>query len=165
MADLRRADAGASFLVITDVITIRVTSAQSGGRLCVVEALTAPGGGPPPLHSHPPDEVFTVLEGEGTIIVREADGGQRRTTIGAGESAHVPGGVAHTFRNFSGAPLRLLATFSPGAMMEHYFVAGGIPLPDARMPDAIDADRQARQAAEILLVAADVGMVVHDDMT
>ncbi|MEA2442720.1 MAG: hypothetical protein QOJ12_12 [Thermoleophilales bacterium] len=164
MAELRRAEAGASCLVITDVITIRVTSAQSSGRLCVVEVLTAPGGGPPPLHSHPPDEVFTVLEGEATIIVRDADG-LRRTTLRAGESAHVPGGVAHTFRNFSDAPLRLLATFSPGQMMEHYFVAGGIPLPDARLPDAVDTDRQAHQASEILLLAADVGMVVHDELT
>jgi mannose-6-phosphate isomerase-like protein (cupin superfamily) len=165
MVELRRAEPGASFLVITDVITVRVTSAQSSGRLCVVEALTAPGGGPPPLHSHPPDEVFTVLEGEATIFVREAESGLRRTTLRAGESAHVPGGVAHTFRNFSDAPLRLLATFAPGQMMEHYFVAGGIALPDARLPDAIDADRQAQQASAILLLAANVGMVVHDELT
>ena len=160
MAELLQAERGASYLVITDVITIRVSSRDSSGRVCVVEALSPPGGGPPPLHSHPPDEVFTVLEGRGTIIVR-TDGVDERREMGPGETAHVAGGTPHTFRNFSERPLRLLATFVPGEMMEHYFVAGGIPLPDARLPDEIDQDAQARQAEAILEVAADVGMVVH----
>jgi hypothetical protein len=58
-------------------------------------------------------------------------------------------------------PLRLLASFMPGEMMEHYFVAGGIPLPDEHIPDSVDAQRQAQQAEQILLLAADVGMVVY----
>jgi mannose-6-phosphate isomerase-like protein (cupin superfamily) len=161
MTELLQAAAGASYLVISDVITFRVTSAQSQGRLCVVEALAPPGGGPPPLHSHPPDEVFTVLEGEGTVAVQADDGQLRERTLQAGETVHVRGGTPHTFRNFSDRPLRLLATFVPGEMMEHYFVAGGIPLPDEHMPDSIDAQRQVQQAEQILLLAADVGMVVY----
>jgi Cupin domain len=104
-----------------------------------------------------------VLEGRGTLLVRTGASVVERRELGEGDTAHVAGGTAHTFRNFSERPLRLLATFVPGEMMEHYFVAGGIPLPDARLPDAIDSARQAQQAEAILAVAADVGMVVHDD--
>jgi quercetin dioxygenase-like cupin family protein len=155
----RRALPGAAYIVIGDLITFRVTASQSGGRVVVVEALTPPGGGPPPLHSHPPDEIFTVLEGTPTLLRQGALGVERRR-LGPGDTAHIPGGTPHTFRNFSDATTRFLATFVPGEMMEHYFVAGGIPAPPDSVP-AIDVERQAEQAERILLVAHDVGMRLH----
>jgi mannose-6-phosphate isomerase-like protein (cupin superfamily) len=109
MPELLRADAGASYLVITDVITVKVTCAESA-------------------------ELFTMLKGRGTLLVRTGASVVERRELGEGDTAHVAGGTPHTFRNFSDRPLRRLATFVP-----------------------------AQQAEAILAVAADVGMVVHDD--
>jgi glyoxylate utilization-related uncharacterized protein len=122
---------------------------------------TQTGGGPPPLHSHPPDEIFTVLEGTPTLLCRRV-GGLERRRLRPGDTAHVPGGTPHTFRNFSAAATRFLATFVPGEMMEHYFVAGGIATTTDSVP-AIDVKRQAEQAERILLVAHDVGMRLHEE--
>jgi hypothetical protein len=47
-------------------------------------------------------------------------------------------------------------------MIEHYFVAGGIPAATGSVP-AVDAERQAEQAERIMLVAHDVGMRPHHD--
>jgi hypothetical protein len=60
------------------------------------------------------------------------------------------------------ATTRFLATFAPGEMIEHYFVAGGIPAATGSVP-AVDAERQAEQAERIMLVAHDVGMRPHHD--
>ena len=91
---------GDMFLVMADLITFRVTDAASSGRVTVVEIHVPAGGGPPPLHVHPPDEVFHVIEGEMTIFTGDPENA-RRTLLRSGDTEHVPGGTPHTFRNFS----------------------------------------------------------------
>ena len=43
--------------------THKVSGADTDGRLAVIE-MTFPKGASPPLHTHPQDETFYVLEGE-----------------------------------------------------------------------------------------------------
>jgi mannose-6-phosphate isomerase-like protein (cupin superfamily) len=58
---------------------------------------------PPPPHVHPHQvEEYTVLEGSLDVLV-----GDTWSTLGPGESASVPQGARHTFRNRSGAVVRV----------------------------------------------------------
>lgn len=86
---------------------------RSEGRLGVIELLL-PRGAAPPLHHHPQDETFYVLDGELTVWVVDdeslaagegtADGeppawvGAAARTIRAGGMVYAPAGVPHTFR-------------------------------------------------------------------
>src|SRR5436309_5959006 len=71
---------------------VRVPGETTGGRLALVEFLF-PRGASPPLHTHPQDESYVVLEGRLTLRA-----GEERFELEAGGTAVVPMGVAHTFR-------------------------------------------------------------------
>ena len=86
----------------------KLTGNQTGGRFALWEAVL-PHGAAPPLHSHPQDETFYVLDGDVTIWIVESqllgDGKSpeswlqtRASLCGAGATAFAPGGTAHTFR-------------------------------------------------------------------
>jgi len=72
--------------------TIRVAGEASGGRFALIEFLL-PRHASPPLHTHPQDESYVVLEG--LLTIRAAE---QRVQVGTGGAAVVPMGVAHTFR-------------------------------------------------------------------
>ncbi len=101
---------------------------DTGRRHFALEAIEPPGGGPP-LHSHAAeDEYFLVLEGEVTFYI---DG--RIVKASAGESAFVPRGVPHCFKNRSTALARLLVVFTPGDI--EGFFDYGLPLDSVRPSD------------------------------
>jgi quercetin dioxygenase-like cupin family protein len=139
---------GETVLVMSDLITFRVTAAQSSGRLAVVEVDAPPGGGPPPMHTHVPDEVFHVLEGEVKLYKGPPDAAVV-TTLATGDSDHVAGGVPHTFRNLSEEPAKLLLVFSPGEAMERFFADVGHLVTDrARLPQ-LDLEAEVPRVFEI----------------
>ena len=81
---------------------------DTGGRFALWENVL-PHGASPPLHSHPQDETFYVLEGELTVWVVEpelADAADdpaawvssRARRCGPGTVMFAPGGTPHTFR-------------------------------------------------------------------
>ena len=72
--------------------TIKVTGEASGGRFALIEFLF-PRHASPPLHTHPQDESYIVLEGRLTVQARD-----QRFHLEAGAAAVVPMGVPHTFR-------------------------------------------------------------------
>src|SRR3954451_6656352 len=72
--------------------TIRVPGEAVGGRFALIEFLF-PHLASPPLHTHPQDESYFVLEGELTL-----EAGERRVKLGPGGAAVVPASVGHTFR-------------------------------------------------------------------
>lgn len=73
----------------------KLTGGQTGGRFALWEGLL-PHGAAPPLHSHPQDETFYVLEGRVTVWAGEAEAGGSPCETGA--AIFVPGGTPHTFR-------------------------------------------------------------------
>jgi quercetin dioxygenase-like cupin family protein len=99
----------------TDLPQVLVRSDESDGRVALVQGATQPGWGGPPLHHHPFDELFYVLEGELTFQVED-----EIVTRRAGEHIFAPGGVVHTFANLSDAPSRHLIVITP-AGFENYF--------------------------------------------
>jgi mannose-6-phosphate isomerase-like protein (cupin superfamily) len=94
-----------------------VTSADEtdGQRTEMISTLPNGNVSPPP-HVHPQQiNTFEVLEGTVELMV---DG--RWRTFHAGERATVPAGTLHTFRNRSGAPVRILDTHEPALRFEDY---------------------------------------------
>jgi len=110
------------------VARLKLDGAQTGGRFALWEGVL-PHGAAPPLHSHPQDETFYVLDGEVTAWIVEpelarddgepprwvAECGQRGA---AGMVAFAPGGTPHTFRVES-ATAKLLFLSTPAGVEEY----------------------------------------------
>src|SRR5207302_3036484 len=89
--------------------TIKLAGEASDGRFALIEFLL-PRHASPPLHTHPQDESYFVLEGRLTI-----QAGERRFELESGAAAVVPMGVAHTFRVDSDSA-RVLVLSTPAGL-------------------------------------------------
>ena len=87
---------------------VKLGGRQTAGRFALFEGVM-PHGAAPPLHSHPQDETFYILEGELTAWLVEPElAGDRSETpdwvktrarrCGVGDVVFAPGGTPHTFR-------------------------------------------------------------------
>ena len=90
---------------------IKVPGEASDGRFALIEFLF-PRHASPPLHTHPQDESYIVLEGQLTV-----QAGGRRFELAPGAAAVVPMGVAHTFRVDSNTA-RVLVLSTPAGLEE-----------------------------------------------
>jgi quercetin dioxygenase-like cupin family protein len=87
-----KAGMGRSLNVLGDNQLIRLTGADTGGALTLVEQINPPGVGVP-MHVHAnEDEVFHVLEGAMDFTV-----GGRTTRAEAGAVVYLPRNVPHAF--------------------------------------------------------------------
>src|SRR4051794_29221148 len=91
-------------------------SAETGGEYVEMEFVLPPGCVPPPPHIHPRQvEEYEVLEGSFEVVV---DGAW--SALGPGDSASVPRGALHTFRNRSGAVVRVRNRHRPAMRFEEF---------------------------------------------
>jgi len=112
--------------------TIRVPGEAVGGRFALIEFLV-PRHASPPLHTHPYDETFIVLDGRLT-----AQAGGQRFELDTGATAVFAIGVAHTFRvDSEGAHVLALST---PAGLERMCRDGSVPASAPTLPPA-DAAR------------------------
>src|SRR5262249_33773862 len=124
--------AGPAWVVVGDLMTSKLAGAATGGAITLYETTVLPNGGPP-LHTHPPVEVFYVLEGE--FAFGEVRDGELRTVQGAaGTTVHVPSGVPHAYRNVGAAMGRMLTLFTPAGKMDGFFADLGDPVLDKANP-------------------------------
>jgi quercetin dioxygenase-like cupin family protein len=130
--------------------TIKVPGEASGGRFALVEFLF-PHGASPPLHTHPQDESYVVLDGRLTIRA-----GEERFVLEAGGAAVVPTGVAHTFRVDTDTA-RVLVLSTP-AGLERFIRDGSVPAssptlppPDTPRPAPEELDRIFRAHGQVNL--------------
>jgi quercetin dioxygenase-like cupin family protein len=72
----------------------KLSGEHTGGRFALWEGVL-PRGAAPPLHTHPQDETFYVLEGRVVVWVGERE---ETSSCEAGAAIFVPGGVPHAFR-------------------------------------------------------------------
>ena len=127
-----------TFLVMQDLVRLHVPYQQTDSAFFVMEVAVPPGGGPPPLHTHPAHEFFFTLEGRLTYFRDDGERGVTEITGGAGTSAFIPGGVAHTYRNLSDAPARYLAVLSPPEQMQDFLMEAGVaPGGELRSPEEV----------------------------
>jgi quercetin dioxygenase-like cupin family protein len=81
---------------------LKLDGAQTGGRFALWEGVL-PRGAAPPLHSHPQDESFYVVEGEVTAWIVGPEHMDDWVAAcpergGPGMVVFAPGGTPHTFR-------------------------------------------------------------------
>ena len=115
---------GRTIAVVGDVYRFMATGDDTNGKYALWEAIVPPGGGPPPhVHSRE-EEGFYILEGEITFLI-----GEKRVVATAGTFANMPVGTAHSFRNESDKPARMLIVVAP-AGLEQMFFDVGVPLDD-----------------------------------
>ena len=86
-----------------------VSASNGAAQLCIFEQWIAPGNGAP-THSHPVEEVLTVLQGEAEMWMDEA-----RTIVAAGQSLIVPAHRSHGFRNSGTTTLHIHAVLASAA--------------------------------------------------
>jgi mannose-6-phosphate isomerase-like protein (cupin superfamily) len=92
------------------------TSAQTGGGYVEMIFHQPPGAVPPPPHVHSGlVEEYEVIEGRFDVMVNG-----EWSTLGPGQSASVPEGAVHTFRNRSGSTVRARNFHRPAARFEDY---------------------------------------------
>lgn len=97
---------------------LRTPTADAGGEYVKFEFDFPQNVFAPPPHIHPTQsESYEILEGELQVMV---DGTWQ--TLKAGESATVPPGVDHTFRN-PGGPIRALNVHRPALGFESFVEA------------------------------------------
>jgi quercetin dioxygenase-like cupin family protein len=106
--------------------TIRLSGEASDGRFALIEFLF-PRHASPPLHTHPQDESYIVLEGNLTL-----QAGRQRFELMPGGAAVVPMGVAHTFRVDSDEA-RVLVLSTP-AGLERMVRDGAVPATKPTLP-------------------------------
>ena len=123
----------------------------TGGRFAVIEFLF-PKGASPPLHSHPQDETFYILDGEVTVWVEDKP---RHCRPGA--TAFAPSGTPHSFRVESDTA-RMLVLSTP-AGIEHYVRALSEPAEWPWLQPPADGPRVPAERIET--VERELGVVRH----
>ena len=119
--------------------TIKLPGEVSGGRYALIEFLF-PQHTSPPLHTHPQDESYIVLDGRLTV-----QAGERRFELEQGAAAVVPMGVPHTFRVDSDTA-RVLVLSTP-AGLERFVRDGSVPAIEPTLPPG-DAPRPSPDELE-----------------
>ena len=135
-AIVRGPDDGKRLAVRGNEMSFKVVSADSDGRLLIID-YTSPAHfpGPPPHYHVHTDEAYYVLEGTLTVRLEEGE-----VTAGPGSTVFIPRMVPHTFANRQDVPVRYLAIMTPSGF-EGYFeelaalVEGG----HALGPDVVSA--------------------------
>jgi quercetin dioxygenase-like cupin family protein len=85
---------------------MRVSAINGAAQLCIFEQWIAPGAGAP-AHSHPVEEVLTVIAGEAEMWLDDA-----RAIVAAGHSLIVPAHRSHGFRNSGTVTLHIHAVLA-----------------------------------------------------
>jgi mannose-6-phosphate isomerase-like protein (cupin superfamily) len=141
--DVIPSGSGEAVWFLDDLLEIKLTGAQTGGALCLLEDHPAPGFRPL-LHLHRnEDEIVYIIEGEMVLLTDEGE-----TPLGPGGLASIPRGTFHAFQNRGDTAARRLVAFTP-AGIERFFLEVGIPAGDRRSPPPERQDpRDLLEAAE-----------------
>ena len=110
-------------------VIVHLDGEHTSGKLAMWTNITPPGGGPPPHYHSNEDETFHVLEGRVAFL---ADGQWHEA--GPDDSAFMPRGIIHTFKNVGDRPSRMLITATPSGFerffarcAEEFAKTGGAP--------------------------------------
>jgi len=131
---------GENLWFLGTLASIKIAGEAVGGRFALIEFLF-PRNASPPLHTHPQDESYVVLDGRLTL---HAGGEQFELSVGA--AAVAPMGTPHTFRVES-ETARVLVLSTPAGIermvRDGSTPAGGamLPPPDAPRPSPDELQR------------------------
>ena len=123
----------------------KLTRTDTGGRYCVLIVTMPPGAGVP-LHQHPQQEAFFMLDGKAEFAV-DNDEGLAWRTVSQGEMVNIPSDAMHGFRNSSDRNVRLLLTCEAG--LADFFEEAGLPLTGNKLASAIVLPEAIQRVIEI----------------
>ena len=103
-------------LVMGGRFSLKVSSRDTGGDLCIYDTVREQKGGPALHRHHFQDEWFYVIQGQ--FIVRV---GEEVLTLQPGDSAFAPRKIPHAFALTGDGPGRMLVLFQPAGTMEDFF--------------------------------------------
>lgn len=106
---------GGPLQIFGDVVTIKVSSADTDRKFTVVHCFTPPKSGPP-LHRHLKDGEWFYIESGRFLFVHDGE----RSEHGPGETLYVAPGVAHQYQNIGDTPGVLIVVVSPGGLDEFF---------------------------------------------
>lgn len=133
---------GEKYWLAGDEYTIKLSGSQTQGRFCVVHFLIPPGGGPVP-HIHLRDEeVFHILSGEASFY---ANG--ELVSGSVGDTAILPRGIAHAFRNASSSSSEFLTFVAPAGFDDFVRNAGVAAVPNMASLSPNESERERLLAA------------------
>ncbi|MEE9167474.1 MAG: cupin domain-containing protein [Candidatus Neomarinimicrobiota bacterium] len=103
-----------------------LTSLRTAGarNLCTTLVEIEPGG-EQRVHSHPPEQVYYILDGAGLVTV-----GKETEEIHSGECVFIPSGTPHGIKNHTEETLRYFSAASPSfdeAELKEWWPLGGEP--------------------------------------
>jgi quercetin dioxygenase-like cupin family protein len=137
---VRQPGTGDAFWMLGGRYELKVSSAETGGAMTVIEMLLPAGMGPP-LHTHPGSETVYVLSGRLNYHI----GGE--TFDGTpGSIFHIPAGTLEAFEPVEES--RILVTYAPGGI-EQFFAEAGEPATSAELPPPPDGPPDLEQLAAI----------------
>ncbi|WP_292358948.1 cupin domain-containing protein [Mesorhizobium sp.] len=85
---------------------MQIAAANGAAELCIFEQWVGPGAGAP-THSHPVEEVLTVIAGKAEMWIED-----RRAGLTAGQSLIIPAHRKHGFRNVGSGTLHIHAVLA-----------------------------------------------------
>jgi len=144
-------DEGDAFSAVGDVYRVLASGHQTGDVYALSEIRVSPNNGPPPhIHSRE-DECFFVLEGEIEFQV-----GDEKITARPGTFIQGPRGIAHSFKNNTQLPARMLGFVTP-AGFENFFNEFAQPVASFDSP-AIPASKH--EVDKLLAAAPKYGLQI-----
>lgn len=141
---------GDAMFVLGDVVTFKITAAESDNAYFLTEIISVPGGGPAFLHTHVPQETFWILEGEYEVYGQDEDGEKYAIEAPVGATVHVPGNVPHGFRNVGDTMGKLLALYAPVVHQPEFFKEIGVPMESSLDPMPVDEMPDNQRILEVL---------------
>ncbi|WP_121356905.1 cupin domain-containing protein [Flavisolibacter nicotianae] len=116
-----------SYWYIGHLMSLLVTSKETGGQYALIRATERKGLEPPP-HTHTKeDEAFLILEGEVIYTV-----GNRKFNAKQGDVMFLPKNIQHSFK-IQSEKLETLILLTPGGL-ENYFVEMSKPAEELALP-------------------------------
>lgn len=141
---------GRALFVLGDVVTFKVTAAESDHAYFLTEIVSEPGGGPAFLHTHVPQETFWILEGEYEVYGQDEHGDKYTMSAPVGSTVHVAGNVPHGFRNVGDTRGKVLALYAPVVHQPEFFEEIGVPMESVLSPWPFDSMPSNDQIIEVL---------------
>jgi quercetin dioxygenase-like cupin family protein len=112
--------AGPAYRLANNLITVKVTAADTRGYYALFEISSPPGQGMPTHRRRYDDESLWVLQGRVRLAA-----GDDEVELGAGGYAFVPRGIARSFTNNGAEEARLLSLVTPGGIQERFIAEAG----------------------------------------
>ena len=143
-------DEGRAMFVLGDVVTFKVTAAESDNVYFLTEIVSVPGGGPAFLHTHVPQETFWILEGQYEVYGQDENGEKYAIEAPVGATVHVPSNVPHGFRNVGDTIGKVLAIYAPVVHQPEFFTEIGVPMASSTAPMPFDEMPSNERILEVL---------------